>query len=132
MFASDFGRPVGDVDQDELARVYAMIENIDQNVGRLVDFLDETELARDTLLVFLCDNGAQGRRFSRGLRGSKGQVYEGGSVARSLFVGRRRLKQVRLGKISVPTLISSQLCLRPAVSRSLRDFRSMVTASFPC
>ena len=47
VFATDFGRPVGDVDQDELARVYAMIENIDQNVGRLVDFLDETELARD-------------------------------------------------------------------------------------
>ena len=85
VFASDFGRPVGDVDQDELARVYAMIENIDQNVGRLVDFLDETELARDTLLVFLCDNGAQGRRFSRGLRGSKGQVYEGG-VRSPLFV----------------------------------------------
>ena len=85
VFAGGLGFPVDEIDQDKLARLYAMIENIDQNVGRLVDFLDEAELARDTLLVFLCDNGPQGHRFVKGLRGSKGEVYEGG-VRSPLFV----------------------------------------------
>lgn len=29
-------------------------------------------------MLFLCDNGPQGRRFNAGLRGAKGSVYEGG------------------------------------------------------
>jgi arylsulfatase A-like enzyme len=85
VFAGGLGNPVAEIDQDKLARLYAMIENIDQNMGRLVDFLEEGELAEDTLLVFLCDNGPQGRRFVKGLRGAKGDVYEGG-VRSPLFV----------------------------------------------
>jgi arylsulfatase A-like enzyme len=85
VFTGGLGNPVAEIDQDKLARLYAMIENIDQNMGRLVDFLEEGELAEDTLLVFLCDNGPQGHRFVKGLRGSKGEVYEGG-VRSPLFV----------------------------------------------
>lgn len=66
------------VNPDSIARTYAMIENIDQNFGRLLDHLDERGLARDTLVVFLCDNGPVGGRQVAGLRGSKAQVYEGG------------------------------------------------------
>ena len=70
---------------DQLARLYAMIENIDENMGRLVEFLGQEGLERDTLLVFLCDNGPQGRRYNEGLRSAKGSVYEGG-VRSPLFV----------------------------------------------
>jgi len=97
VFAGELGFPVDEIDQDKLARLYAMIENIDQNVGRLVDFLEEAELARDTLLVFLCDNGPQGHRFVKGLRGSKGQVYEGG-VRSPLFV--RWPGKLKAGEVS--------------------------------
>jgi len=85
VFAGGPGNPPAKIDPDKLARLFAMIENIDENVGRLVDFLQERELERDTLLIFLCDNGPQGRRFVGGLRGSKGNVYEGG-VRSPLFV----------------------------------------------
>jgi len=84
-FAGGEGRAPGKMDPDKLARLYAMIENIDQNMGRLLSFLEERDLERETLLIFLCDNGPQGRRFVGGLRGSKGNVYEGG-VRSPLFV----------------------------------------------
>jgi arylsulfatase/arylsulfatase A len=85
VFVGEEGNQPAKVNKDSLARIYAMIENIDENMGRLVDFLEERELGEDTLLIFLCDNGPQGRRFVGGLRGSKGQVYEGG-VRSPLFV----------------------------------------------
>lgn len=63
---------------DDTAVVYAMVENLDDNVGRLLRKLDELRLAGDTIVIFLTDNGPNGRRFNAGLRASKGSVYEGG------------------------------------------------------
>jgi len=72
-------------DADRVARVYAMVENVDRNVGRLLRHLDERQLADDTLVVFLCDNGPQTRRFVGSMRGTKGGVHEGG-IRSPLFV----------------------------------------------
>jgi hypothetical protein len=48
-------------------------------VGRVLATLEELGLARDTIVVFLTDNGPQqGGRFNGGMRGTKGTVYEGG------------------------------------------------------
>ncbi len=85
-FADEPGHKATFHDADKLARLYAMIDNIDQNMGRLVAFLEEAGIADDTLLVFFCDNGPQGRRFNAGLRGAKGNVHEGG--IRSPFFAR--------------------------------------------
>jgi arylsulfatase/arylsulfatase A len=63
---------------DRIARIYAMVENIDQNFGRLLDHLSERGVADDTVVVFLCDNGPIAGRFVRGLRGAKSSVHEGG------------------------------------------------------
>jgi arylsulfatase A-like enzyme len=63
---------------DRIARVFAMVENIDQNFGRLMDHLDAREVTEDTIVVFLCDNGPIAGRYVDGLRGSKTSVYEGG------------------------------------------------------
>ncbi len=63
---------------EQTARVYAMVANIDQNVGRVLNKLEELQLARDTVLIFLTDNGPQRARFNSGMRGLKGSVYEGG------------------------------------------------------
>lgn len=38
-------------------RYYAMVENLDQNVGRLRAFLEEQGLAENTLIVFMSDHG---------------------------------------------------------------------------
>lgn len=45
---------------------YAAVENLDRNVGRLLDFLNEDGLAERTVVVFLSDHGELGG--SHGLR----------------------------------------------------------------
>ena len=65
------------------AAFYAMIENIDANLGRLMTFLRENRLEENTVLIFMTDNGtAQGLKapgsFNAGLRASKGALYDGG------------------------------------------------------
>ncbi|HEU5116428.1 MAG TPA: arylsulfatase [Isosphaeraceae bacterium] len=64
--------------QDDTARVYGMETNLDANVGRLLKKLDELDVAKDTIVIFLTDNGPQQPRYNAGLRGRKGSVYEGG------------------------------------------------------
>ncbi len=57
----------------------AMIESMDQAVGRILTTLDDLDLAKNTLVVFTSDNGPHGT-YSRAepLRGVKGMYYEGG------------------------------------------------------
>jgi arylsulfatase A-like enzyme len=64
----------------------AVLESLDQGVGRVMRKLDELGLADDTLLVFMSDNGGLAVRegpdtpatSNAPLRGAKGQLYEGG------------------------------------------------------
>ncbi len=67
------------------ARIYAMIDIIDQNVGRLLKTLDELKLTDNTVVLFMTDNGGVSRHFKAGLRANKGSIYEGG-VRVPLFV----------------------------------------------
>jgi arylsulfatase A-like enzyme len=50
------------------------IENIDKNMGRLIQFLNDKGIADNTILIFTTDNGAGGH-----LRGGKGSNYDGGT-----------------------------------------------------
>jgi len=63
---------------DTVARVYAMVTNIDTNVGKILKALDDRGKAGNTIVVFLTDNGPAQVRFNAGLRGWKGSVYDGG------------------------------------------------------
>ena len=63
---------------ENVAKLYGMVANLDENIGQLLAALDRLELARDTIVVFLTDNGPQGQRYNAGLRGLKGTVYQGG------------------------------------------------------
>ena len=65
-------------DTDRRARIYAMISNIDDNIGLLQQKLDEFKLSENTIVIFLVDNGPNGRRYVNGMRGKKTEVYEGG------------------------------------------------------
>ena len=63
---------------EKLASIAAMIDNLDSNVGGLLDFLKEKELYKNTIIIFLNDNGPNTVRFNKKMRGIKGSVYEGG------------------------------------------------------
>jgi arylsulfatase A-like enzyme len=61
----------------------AMIENMDWNIGRLINKLEELKQLDNTLIIFTSDNGglstAEGSPTSNiPLRGGKGWLYEGG------------------------------------------------------
>lgn len=69
--AGDLGDPV----------YAAMVESVDQSVGRILDTLDKLHLADNTVVVFFSDNGGDtggGAGTNRPLRGGKGMLYEGG------------------------------------------------------
>ncbi len=64
---------------NDLARVYGMIENLDDNIGRLLAKLDELNLAGNTIVVLFSDNGCQRHNgYNGGYRGWKGTPFEGG------------------------------------------------------
>lgn len=63
---------------DNVAGVLAMIENVDQNIGKLFTQLDEWGLTENTLVIFMVDNGPNSRRYVMDLRGMKSEVHEGG------------------------------------------------------
>jgi arylsulfatase A-like enzyme len=67
----------------------AMIESIDQSVGRIMQKLAALKLAENTIVIFMSDNGGVGGYQAAGilarsitnnypLRGGKGMLYEGG------------------------------------------------------
>ena len=57
-----------------------MIENIDDNVGRMRAFLDANNLSKNTIFIFTTDNGTSSGAsvHNAGMRGIKGSPYEGG------------------------------------------------------
>jgi len=60
-------------------RVYAaMIERMDQAIGRILDTVNELGVAGNTLVIFASDNGGTGSARQGGLRGHKGTTFEGG------------------------------------------------------
>ena len=63
----------------------AMCENIDWNMGRVLETLDELGIDDNTIVVYLSDNGPNGHRYNNGLRGIKGSTDEGGTRS-PLFV----------------------------------------------
>jgi arylsulfatase A-like enzyme len=63
---------------EKTQRFYAMISCIDDNVGRLRAALKESGQERDTILIFMTDNGSVDKTFTAGMRGNKASAYEGG------------------------------------------------------
>jgi arylsulfatase len=69
------------------AKFFGMIANIDDNVGRLLDKLKDWGLERDTLVVFMNDNGGTAGVgvYNAGMRGQKVTPWLGGTRAASFW-----------------------------------------------
>ncbi|MBH54111.1 MAG: N-acetylgalactosamine 6-sulfate sulfatase (GALNS) [Opitutaceae bacterium] len=70
---------------------FGMITNLDENVGKLRQKLEEWEITKDTLLIFTTDNGTSAGikttgnpdgwptvGYNAGMRGKKASIYDGG------------------------------------------------------
>ena len=66
--------------RQDIIRFLAMIRNVDTNAGRLRTFLREHKIERDTILIFMTDNGSTFGPvyFNAGMRGAKCSLWEGG------------------------------------------------------
>ena len=69
-----------DVDEDLqfTKAALAMVENIDDNVGRVTNKIKKLGLEEDTIIIYLSDNGPNAYRWNGGMKGKKGHVDEGG------------------------------------------------------
>lgn len=102
------------------AKLYAMVTNIDDNVARVLSTLDKHELTRDTIVIFMSDNGPHGDRFNGVLRGGKGTVYEGGIRVPFFirwpagFKGDREVDRIAAHIDVMPTILSACGAAAPA------------------
>ncbi len=108
------GFPIeGKVPLDDTAKIYGMVTNIDDNVGRLLAKLDEWGIANDTIVIFMTDNGPQQPRYNSGMRGRKGTVFEGGTRVPFFvrwpgqFPGNRDIDRIAAHIDIAPTLVSA-------------------------
>ena len=84
--AEDADRYAGKV-PEMTAKFFGMIANIDDNTGRLLAKLSEWGLERETLVIFMNDNGGTVgvKLFNAGMRGSKVTPWQGGVRAASFW-----------------------------------------------
>lgn len=64
--------------QDKRTKYRAMVSHMDASIGELLEALDELQLAEQTLVLFMSDNGGSGPADNGPLRGHKSQMFEGG------------------------------------------------------
>lgn len=72
---------LGEISDEEMRKYYlANLNCLDDNIGRVLDALDEAGLSDNTVVVFFSDNGAPPTNGARALplAGSKFTIWEGG------------------------------------------------------
>ena len=78
----------------EQANFYGMITNIDENVGRLIQRLNELNLEENTIFIFMTDNGTSAGA-SAAMRDKKGSQYDGGHRVPCFIRWPGKLKSVK-------------------------------------
>tara|TARA_B100001059_G_scaffold216675_1_gene235260 strand:- start:31633 stop:33318 length:1686 start_codon:yes stop_codon:yes gene_type:complete len=72
------GPPKNQNQIDHTRAALAMCENIDWNVGRIMEQLKNSDLLENTIVIYLSDNGPNGNRWNGAMKGRKGSTDEGG------------------------------------------------------
>ena len=104
---------------DKDARIYGMITNIDENMGKLTAKLDELGLAENTILIFMTDNGPTTQHFTAGLRDQKTSTYDGGIRVPFFLRWPSELQAAKVDRLGAhidvaPTLLEAARVAAPA------------------
>lgn len=106
--------PYKSVDNVGLQNFFGMIANIDDNVGKMRDFLAAEGLTENTIFIFTTDNGSSAgwKTFNAGMRAGKGSEYDGGHRVpffaywpNGKLVGGRDVEPITAHVDILPTLI---------------------------
>ncbi len=65
-------------DHQHTRAALAMVENIDQNVARVLKCINDLDINKNTIVVYFTDNGPNGWRWNGDMKGRKGTADEGG------------------------------------------------------
>ena len=88
----------------EMAAFSTLVESVDENVGRLVKYLDENNLRENTVIIFTSDNGFHGSQtVDNTMRGKKGLIYEGGIKVPALM---NWPSHIKAGRIDTPIFVT--------------------------
>ena len=79
-----------------------MVENLDQSIGKILDALDQSGLAENTIVFFSSDNGAIGPGSNAPFSGRKSTLYEGGIRVPCI---------IRWPGVIPPGVVSDQPCI---------------------
>ncbi len=122
--------PMSEQNKEDARKVYAMVTNIDDNIGRLLQKLDDLGISDNTLIIFMTDNGPQQRRYVAGMRGRKGDVYQGGVRVPffirypSMFEKNKEIETMAAHIDILPTL--AQLCQVDLPPEKVIDGKSLL------
>ncbi|MGJ8676710.1 MAG: arylsulfatase [Akkermansiaceae bacterium] len=95
---------------------YGMIENLDDNFGLMIKKLEEWDALKNTLIIFMTDNGmaapqvrlkgeAKKRAFNANFKGGKNSPYEGGSHVPAFWQWKGKAGESKLGEgVDIPVL----------------------------
>ena len=121
---------------DKLARICAMITNIDENVGRLFKKLDQLGIRENTIVMYLNDNGPNSMRYVGNMRGMKTHIDDGGVRSPLVFhwpakVKARKTSDELCAHIDLmPTILDACGVKMPAkVKIDGRSFLSLLTGN---
>lgn len=128
-----------DIDQTRCA--LAMIENQDDNVGRVLKSLDDHGIAENTIVLYFSDNGPNSWRWNGGMKGRKGTTDEGGVRStcflrwRAALPANTEVKQISGAIDLLPTLTSlagvSRIGDQPLDGRDLSPLLRQENAVWP-
>lgn len=83
----------------------SMVDNLDRNIGLLINKLKEKHLFDNTLIVFTSDNGGlYGITKQKPLRAGKGSYYEGGIREPFFFVLNGKIKKNTKSEVAITNL----------------------------
>ncbi len=96
----------------DVAKFYGMITNIDDNVGKLVAKLKEWDIERDTLVIFMTDNGGTAGLgvYNAGMRSGKCTPYHGGTRVPSFWRWPGTLKAADVEKLTAHLDVFPTFC----------------------
>jgi arylsulfatase len=129
----DEKRYTGKVKDPNTAKFFGMIANIDDNVGRLLGKLRAWGIERDTLVIFMNDNGGTAgvKLYNAGMRGAKNTPWLGGTRAASFWRWPGTLRPGDVGRLAAhldvfPTLTDIAGAKRTAAVKAQVEGRSLV------
>ncbi len=117
-------------DKEDARKIYGMVTNIDDNIGKVLQKLHELGIEENTIVIFMTDNGPQQLRYNAGMKEKKGTVYQGGTRVPfflkypALTKERKEINSLAAHIDILPTL--SQLCHADLPRDRVIDGKSLV------